>query len=304
MKMTNWESVYHSRLKSANEAVSNIQSFQKVFLAPFCNEPQTLVEELVQQKDRLHDVYLYNIIIGSPCLYADPACHEHFKIRTILGTAAFKSAYLNHACDYIPINLSEIPRWLEQEHIDVALIQVSPPNNEGYCNLGLSVEVVQSLVKNAKVVIAQVNNELPYTYGDTLVHVSEIDDFVLSNRPLLTVSSGSPSELEMKIGSYVAELIPDYATIQVGLGKIADSILLSLKSKKGLGVHSGSITDTVKELMELGVITNEAKELNKYKTVCATLTGTKELYNYSHQNRNIELYPSDYTHNAAVIAKI
>lgn len=304
MSVNYWKDIYHSRLKKVEEAISVIQSNQKVFLAPFCNEPQTLVEELVRQKERLQNVYLYNAIIGSPCIYADPSCHTHFKIRTFLGTASLKSAYQNNACDYLPVNLSKIPRFIEQEKMDVALIQVSPPNEEGYCNLGLSVDAVQTLVKSVKIVIAQVNSELPLTFGETYVHVSEIDYFVVSNRSLLTISSGNPTELEMKIGSYVAELIPDYATIQVGLGKIADSVLLSLKSKKGLGIHSGSITDSVAELMDLGIITNERKEINQYKTVCTTLTGTKELYTYCHNNENIELYPTTYTHNPTIISKI
>jgi 4-hydroxybutyrate CoA-transferase len=304
MPVNDWRVIYNTRLKSAVEAISVIQSSQKVFLAPFCNEPQTLVEELVQQKKRLQDVFLYNVIIGSPCLYADPTCHSHFKIRTFLGTASLKSAYQNDACDYLPVNLSGIPNFIEQERMDIALIQVSPPNAEGYCNLGLSVDVVQTLLKRSNVVIAQVNKELPLTYGETLVHVSEINYFVVSHRPLLTIPSGKPSELEMKVGSNVAELIPDYATVQVGLGKIADSVLLSLKAKKGLGIHSGSITDPVTELMDLGVITNERKEINQYKTVCTTITGTEALYNYTHENQNIELYPTTYTHNPAVIAKL
>jgi 4-hydroxybutyrate CoA-transferase len=302
--MSDWKNHYFSRLRNAKEAISVIQSFQKVFLAPFCNEPQTLVEELVNQKDRLKDVYLYNLIIGSPCLYAEPTCHNHFKIRTFLGSASLKSAYLNNVCDYIPVNLSEIPRWVEQQEIDVALIQVSPPNNDGFCNLGVSVDIVHSLIRNARTVVAQVNHELPSTNGETLVHVSKIDHFVVSHRPLLTSLSGTPSEIEKRIGSYVADLIPDFATIQVGLGKIADSILFSLKSKIGLGIHSGSITDTVTELIDLGVITNERKEINRFKTVCTTLTGTMELYKYAHRNPNIELYPTTYTHNAAVIAKL
>lgn len=270
MTQNKWEAIYQSRQTSKEEAISTIQSAQKVFLAPFCNEPQTLVEELVRQKNRLQDVFLYNVVIGSPCLYADPSCHSHFNIRTFLAAASLKSAFQHQACDYLPVNLSEIPYWIRQEAIDVALIQVSPPNNEGYCNLGLSVDVVQTLIKKASIVIAQVNNQLPNTYGDTMVHVSEIHQFVLSDRPLLTIPSGEPSEEEKTIGKYVAELIPNYATIQVGLGKIADSILFSLKSKKGLGIHSGSITDPVIELMELGVVTNERKEINPNKTVCTT----------------------------------
>lgn len=304
MTTKDWESIYDSRLKSASEAMAAVHSHQKVFLAPYCNEPQTLVEELVAQKNRLEDVTIYNAVVGSPCVYADPSCHEHFKIRTFLGSGALKSAYINNVCDYLPVNLSDMPRWVRQEKMDIALVQVSPPNSEGYCNLGISVDTVQALIKNANVVIAQVNDELPRTFGDTLVHVSEIDTFVVSNRPLLTLSSGTPSGLEMKIGSYVAELIPDYANIQVGLGKIADAVLLSLKSKKGLGCHSGSITDAVTDLMDLGVITNEHKEIDQYKTICTTMTGTDALYQYTNNNKNIELYQSDYTHNAAVIAKL
>lgn len=296
--------LYNARLTTPKKAISLIQSFQKVFLAPFCNEPQTLVEEMVSQKERLKDVQLYNAIIGSPCIYAKTECHNHFKIRTFLGSSSLKGAYQNHACDYIPVNLSEIPRWLEQEKIDVSLLQVSPPNDEGYCNLGLSVDTIHALIKHAKMIIAQVNNKLPLTSGETLVHVSEIDHFVVSNRPLLTIPSASISEIDKRIGSHVAELIPDYATIQVGVGKIADSILLSLKKKKGLGIHSGSITDSIVELMNLGVITNERKEINPYKTVCTTLTGTEALYYYTHHNQSIELYPVTYTHNAAVIAKL
>ncbi|WP_249595851.1 acetyl-CoA hydrolase/transferase family protein [Peribacillus frigoritolerans] len=299
-----WGTIYSSRQASAEQAISTIQSFQKVFLAPFCNEPQTLVEELVRQKDRFKDVFLYNMVIGSPCIYADPACHSHFKIRTFLGSPLLKKAFQNHSCDYLPVNLSEIPCWIGQEKIDVALIQVSPPNDAGYCNLGISVDVVQTLVKEATYVIAEVNSQMPFTNGETILHVSEIDQFVPSDRPLLSIPRGEPNDEEMAIGTLVSELIPDFATIQVGVGKIADSILLSLKSKKDIGVHSGSITDAVVELMELGVITNKYKEINQYNTVCTTLTGTKALYNYSHLNESIELFSTEYTHNAVIISKI
>lgn len=304
MKMTDWKSTYEKRKTTVEQAIHSIQSYNKVFLAPFCNEPQTLVEELVRQKDRLQEVSLYNIVIGSPCIYADSECLSHFKIRTFLSSAQLKQAFINKACDYVPVNLSEIPELIKEEKIDVALIQVSPPNEEGYCNLGLSVDVVQTLINHAAIVIAEVNHNLPFTYGDTFVHVTRIHHFIESQHQLLTIPCGKPSEEEMTIGSYVASLIPDYATIQVGVGKIANSVLLSLKNKKGLGIHSGSITDPIIELMELGVVTNERKEVKRYKTVCTTLTGTNELYEFCDRNEKIELLPTNYTHNATIISNI
>jgi 4-hydroxybutyrate CoA-transferase len=299
-----WETIYENRSTSAEKAIYSIKSHQKVFLAPFCNEPQTLVGELVRQKDRLQDVYLYTAIIGSPCKYAELECHSHFKIRTFLSTPSFKSAFKNQVCDYIPVNLSEISRFITEDSIDAALIQVSPPNEEGYCNLGISVDIIPTLLKRAKTLIAQVNHQLPITNGVTFVHVSQIDHFVLSDRPLLTITNGVPNEEEVAIADYTAELVPDTATVQVGVGKLANSILLALKNKKGLGIHSGSIIDPVIELMDLGVITNEYKEINRFKTVCTTLTGTDDLYRYANNNPKIELYPADYTHNPAIISQI
>lgn len=304
MNMTDWKAIYENRKTTVEQAISTIQSYHKVFLAPFCNEPQTLVEELVRQKDRLREVSLYNIVIGSPCIYAASECFSHFKIRTFLSSAQLKQAFINKTCDYVPVNLSEIPELIKEEKIDIALIQVSPPNDEGYCNLGVSVDVVQTLIQHAAIVIAEVNKNMPFTYGDTFVHVSRIHHFIESQHKLLTIPYGKPSEEELKIGTYVASLIPDYATIQVGVGKVANSVLLSLKNKKGLGIHSGSITDPVIELMEMGVVTNERKEVKRHKTVCTTLTGTNELYDYCDRNEKIELMPTNYTHNATIISNI
>ncbi|MEH7342415.1 acetyl-CoA hydrolase/transferase C-terminal domain-containing protein [Bacillus sp. JJ1532] len=304
MYNNDWKSHYQNRLSSAGESILSIQSFQKVFLAPFCNEPQTLVEEIVHQKSRLQDVTLYNIVVGSKCHYADEDSSASFNVRTFLASPLLKSSFSQGRSDYIPVNLSEIPRWIEENPIDVALIQISPPNENGYCNLGLSVDVVQALIKNAKYVIAEVNSQLPITFGNTFVHVLNIDRFVPSSRPLLSIPSSKSTDVEKAIGEFVAELIPNYSTIQVGIGSVSDSILRSLRIKKGLGVHSGSITDPIMELMKLGVVTNEKKAINKYKTVCTTLTGTEKLYQFAHQNPSIELYPTDYTHNPSVLAQL
>ncbi|WP_336046842.1 acetyl-CoA hydrolase/transferase family protein [Solibacillus ferritrahens] len=299
-----WKDIYRKRFTTTEKAIQHIESFQKIFLAPMCNEPQALVEELIRQKSRLQEISLYTVVLGSPCKYADIACHPHFNIRTFLSSPLLKKAYENKKCDYLPVNFSEIPRWIKEEHIDVALIQVSPPNADGFCNLGLSVDVVPTLIKEAKIVIAEVNSNLPVTFGETLVHVSEINFFVHSDRSLLTIRNSQPSEEDLKIGRYVATLIPEYATIQVGVGKIASGIIQSLHSKVGLGVHSGSISDDIMELINIGVVTNERKEINRNRTVCTTLTGTNDLYEFCHRNEYIELYPINYTHNAAVISKI
>ena len=304
MNNTDWKSHYTKKCTTAEKAIQLIESFQTIFLAPMCNEPQVLVEELIRQKSRLQEILLYTIVLGSPCKYADISCQPHFTIRTFLNSSLLKKAYKNNHCDYVPLNFSDIPRWIKEEEIDVALIQVSKPNADGFCNLGLSVDVVQTLIKEATVVIAEVNSNLPYTSGETLVHVSQIDCFVPSDRPLLTIPNSQPAKEDIAIGNYVATLVPDYATIQVGVGKLAGSIVRSLRSKVGLGVHSGSISDDIIELINLGVITNERKEINYQKTVCTTLTGTSDLYEFCHQNKSVELYPVSYTHNAAVISKI
>lgn len=304
MNNTDWKPHYTKKCTTAENAIQLIESSQTIFLAPMCNEPQVLVEELIRQKARLQEILLYTIILGSPCKYADPICHPHFRIRTFLNSTLLKKAYENNNCDYVPVNFSDIPRWIKEEKIDVALIQVSRPDANGFCSLGLSVDVVQTLIKEATVVIAEVNSNLPYTCGETLVHVSQIDKFVPSDRPLLTIPNSHPAKEELAIGKYVATLIPDYATIQVGVGKIAASIVRSLQSKAGLGVHSGSISDEIMQLINLGVITNERKEINRHKTVCTTLTGTNDLYKFCHQNKSVELYPVSYTHNAAIISKI
>lgn len=296
--------MYQTKKKSASDAISLIQSHQKVFIAPFCNEPQTLVEELVRQSGRLEDVYLYNMPIGSACLYAGSDHLHSFKIRTFLSTPLFKASYSTGDCDYIPINLSEIPRWIGENQIDVALIQVSPPDEHGFCNLGISVDVVQSLIKYAVCVIAEVNNQMPWSEGNTRVHISNIDCVVPSTRPMLEIKRKEPTEEERAIGRHVASLVPDYSVIQVGIGSVSDSILQALHGKKGIGIHSGSITDPVIELIEQGVITNEAKEINRHITICTTLTGTEELYRYANRNCAIELHPSEYTHNPAVISKL
>ena len=244
------------------------------------------------------------MIQGSPCVYGKQECMPYFKIRTFLSSSLLKNIIFHGDSDYIPINLSKIPEWILRYGIDVALIQVTPPNDEGYCNLGVSVDFIKTAVQYCKLVIAQVNEKLPWTYGDTTIHVTDIDAFVLSNRTVLEIPQRPITEIEKKIGENVAELIPDRATIQIGIGNISESVLKSLKFKKDLGVHSGTFSDGLIDLIENGVITNHYKKINKGKVVSTSVSGTKNLYQYVHKNKLFELYPVNYTHNINVLSQI
>ncbi|PWA08120.1 acetyl-CoA hydrolase [Pueribacillus theae] len=299
-----WQKLYQSRTLSVQEAIRQIGENQNIYLAAYCSEPQTLVEELVNQKERLKRSTLFVNVAGSPLLYAQEECLPYFQIRAFLSTFGLKNAMQNGDCDYVPVNLSEIPKLIKQSEVDVAMIQVSPPNDDGYCSLGISVEAIHALVEKANYVIAEVNDQMPFTHGETLVNVDQIDCFVESSRPLLEIPEGKISDVEKKIGENVADLIPDGATIQWGIGNIPNSVLYSLKDKKELGVHSGSITDPVIELIEKGVITNSKKSVVPNKIVCTTLLGTEKLFRYVHNNPMVELHPADFTHNGKIIGQI
>ena len=230
--MDNWKTYYQSRTLSIQDAIAKINPQQNIFIAAYCNEPQMLVEELVKQRNRLNGSALYINVVGSPLLYAQEESFPFFCIRTFLSASGLKNAMEIGDCEYIPVNVSEIPRLISETKVDVALVQVSPPNEEGYCCLGISVDATHTLIEKAQIVIAEVNDQVPFTYGDTMVSVNQIDYFVHSSRKLLTIPYGSLSEVDKKIGENVAELIPDGATIQWGIGNIPNSVLSSLLNRK------------------------------------------------------------------------
>jgi 4-hydroxybutyrate CoA-transferase len=302
--MEKWKKLYNSRLRSVEEAIENIQQEQTIFLAAYCSEPQTLIEELVRQKHRICNATLYINVAGSPMLYARDENISFFNIKALLSNYGLKHAMGTDHCDYVPVNLSDIPILIEETRIDVALIQVSPPDSFGYCSLGISVDATHTLISNARFVIAEVNEQMPNTNGETKVRVADIDCFVHTSRPLLTIEETEIGEVEQKIGEYVASIIPDGSTLQWGIGNIPNSILYSLTDKKDLGVHSGSITDPVIELIERGVITNRFKAIKPGKVVSTTLLGTEKLIKYADNNSEIEFYPVTFTHNINVISKL
>lgn len=299
-----WENHFHSRQLTAEQAITLIRCNQSVLIAPLSNEPQTLVEQLVEQRQRIGSITIYTMIQGSQCLYAQKEYLPYFKIRTFLSSPKLKTAFLNGDCDYIPMNLSKVPEWLKQKKMDTVLVQISPPNDEGYCSLGISVDFIKTAIASGHQIIAEVNEQVPWIYGNTLVHVQDVDAFVLSNRPLLELDTKPLSEIERKIGENVAELVPNKATIQIGVGNIAESVLMNLRNKQDLGIHTGTFSDGIISLIESGVITNEYKKLDRGKIISTSILGSKRLYQYVHNNPLFELYPVDYTHSVKTLSQL
>lgn len=298
------ENMYKQKITSANNAILHINQGANIYVGAFCSEPQKLVAELVNQKERLKGSTLYLNLGGSPLKYAAQDCVDFFNYRAFLSSFQLAKLTRNKNVDYIPINLSDISRYYEENKIDVALIQVSPPNDEGYLSLGINVEASLTLIKEADLVIAEVNKQMPFTLGNSLVHFSEIDFIVESSNPLLEIRQAEISDVEREIGKHVAKLIPDGATLQWGIGNVPASVLSSLFDKKDLGVHTGSITDNAIDLIENGNITNRLKEYKRGISVCTLLLGTEKLYKYVEKNKFIEFHPVSITHNPIVISQI
>ena len=291
---------------SPGEAIELIKSGQRLALSPVCAEPQSLVKSLVEAKDRLKDVIIYTMLPMGECVYALPEMEGHFKVKTFSVGPWLMEAVNSGRAEYIPCHLSQIPGFFSRRlfEVDVALIQLSPPDSHGYCSLGVSVSYIRPVLENAKIVIAQVNDHMPRTLGDSLVHLSQIDYTVESSHPLPTIPSPKIGEVENKIAEFTSDLIPDGSVIQVGLGNMAAAILKQLKDKKNLSMHTGTFSDGVMELVETGAV-DAAKGRNEIAGMVATeLIGSSELYRFCNNNPLVALRPIDYTHNIRILSQI
>ncbi len=288
------------------DAVSAVRSGASVFLGSACGEPQTLVEALVADHGRFEDVTVITGLQGSSAPYADAALAGSFHLRTFMVTGAVRDAVEAGTVEYVPCSLSQISDLFASGDIavDVAMVQVSPPDAHGYCSLGVSVSYVLAALRRAKVVVAEVNERMPRTHGGGFVHVEQIDLAVRSDRPLLEVAAGTPGPELVAIGQHVAGLVPDGATVQVGVGGIADATWRALVAHRDLGVHSGSLSDSVVELIESGVVTNARKETWPGRSVAGQLIGTSRLYDYADDNPAFALVPASVTHDPVSIARL
>lgn len=292
--------------KTPEEALDIIQSGNRVFVQGSAQTPTCLLKGLEKHACRLKDVELVFISIYGDVYVDKPEYADAFKINSLFVSASIRDDVNNGRADYVPVFLSEIPELFKRKilPIDVALVQVSPPDHHGYCSLGVSVDVARSAVNTARHVIAQVNQNVPRTHGDGLIHSSRFFAMVEYNEPLYEARFGDKlSADELRIGEYVASLIEDRSTLQMGIGSIPDAVLRSLSNHRDLGVHTEMCSDGIVDLFEKDIINNKYKKIHPNKAVAGFALGTKRLYDYVDDNPAFQFLDIDYVNDPHIIRR-
>jgi 4-hydroxybutyrate CoA-transferase len=287
-----------------NTAVQVVESGDRVFVQGACATPTPLLEALVTRGEDLHNVELTHLHTYGPTPYTDERWRGHFTLRAFFVGENIREAVNAGRASYTPVFLSDIPALFDVDGalaIDVALVQVSPPDKHGYCSLGSSVDTTRAAVDNARAVVALVNPNVPRTHGDSFVHLSRINCAVKWEEPIYEVGRKQPTEDQMQIGRNVANLIEDGATLQLGIGAIPDAVLQSLTDRRVLGVHTEMFSDGVLDLVELGVVTGERKKIDRGKIVASFVAGSRRLLDFINDNPVVEMRPSNYTNNTSII---
>ncbi len=294
------------KLLTAEAALSKVKRGSRVFIGTGCGEPQYLIRALVQDA-RMQDIMLYQMLSSTLAAYVeDPDFLERFSLKLFFISKAMRKAAFDGRIDYLPAYLSQIPRLFSSHRIglDVALVQVSPPDKFGYCSLGVSVDITRSAMEHAVLVIAQVNPRMPRTWGDSFVHVDQIDYFVWHEEPLVETTMGvEENQITRRIGHFVSQLVEDGATLQIGFGYLPNMILPYLDQKKDLGVHTQLITDGLMPLFEKGVVNNRQKTLLPGRVVASLCMGSAKLYQFVDNNPAFYFRSSEFVNDPTVIAR-
>ncbi|NRY63016.1 4-hydroxybutyrate CoA-transferase [Clostridium beijerinckii] len=305
MSKINWKDLYKSKVVTADEAVKKIKSGDRVVTGHACGEPKEIIDAMVRNRDLYENVEIVHMVSMGKSEYCKPEMVNNFHHNSIFAGATTREAIIEGRADFTPCFFSEVPKMFKEGTlpVDVALVRLSVPDEHGYCSFGVSNDYTKPAAEAAKIVIAELNNKMPRTLGDSFIHVSDIDYIVETSNDIIELKPSKIGEVEKAIGENCAKLIEDGSTLQLGIGAIPDAVLLFLKEKKDLGIHSEMISDGVVELIEAGVITNKAKTLHPGKSVVTFLMGTKRLYDYVNENPSVEMYPVDYVNNPCVIAE-
>jgi acyl-CoA hydrolase len=294
------------RIVSAQEAVSGIKSGQQIFMQGSAATPSVLLDALVARAPELQDVKIVHMHIEGPAPHLRPEMAGHFCHRALFMGANARKAVNEGRAEFIPVFLSEIPLLFERGvlPLDACLINVTPPDEHGFCSLGTAVDTVITAIRCGKTIIAQLNKSMPRTLGDSFVPVSKIDYGVEVDVPPYEHADPEIGDVERRIGEYVADLVQDEATIQMGIGAIPSAVGMHLHEKRDLGVHTEMFTDVLVDLVEAGVVTCERKDIDCGKIVVTFMMGTQKLYKFVDNNPMVEMRQVDYTNDTSVIRKL
>lgn len=302
-----WNTMYASRVVSAETAVRNIKSNQRLFLTGNCSVPQKILAALVDYAPNLHNVEICQALTVGPADYVSPEMEGHIRVNTMFISGNVRKAVQEGRADFTPVLLSEFPLIFKKGilPIDVALIHVSPPDEHGFCSLGIEVGLTKSVAESAKMIIAEVNQQMPRTLGDSFIHVNRLHHIVPVDYqlPELPMGDEGTSEIVERIAQHIVSLIPDGATMQMGIGAIPDAVLKYLFDKKDLGIHTELFSDGIIDLVDAGILTNARKSLHPGKIIAGFTLGTQRLYKWVDDNPIIEFHPTEYVNDPFVIAQ-
>lgn len=300
MRNSDWR----SQATDAADAVRCLSSGMRVFIHGAAATPTPLIEAMARRQD-LADVSLYHLHLDGPVPFVDTEHAGRFFSVSVFTGAPLRAAVSEGRADFVPVFLSDIPSLFSSGRVplDVAILQLSPPDRHGYCTLGTSVDAALAASQSARFIIAEINDQMPRTLGHSTVPFDRIHAFIHTNRPLHGFEPAAPTDVESQIGAHVAPLVPDGATLQMGIGAIPDAVLRRLTDKNELGVHTEMFSDGVVDLMQSGVVTNSRKNIHKGRTVTSFVAGSPRLYAFVHDNPMVEFHPCDRTNDTALIRK-
>jgi 4-hydroxybutyrate CoA-transferase len=300
-----WMTLYRSRLRTAAEAVQVVESGHKVYMGSGCAAPHALISALTGRAEELQDVEIIHHLTLGEAPYIAGDMKGHFRLNDCFVGANTRDAVNEGRADYVPIHLHEMPRLFRRGEIplDCAMVVVSPPDEHGFCSFGIEVGVTKPAALAARLIVAEVNRKMPRTLGDSFIHVSKIQAFVEVDTDLDEFRPEPATEVERQIGSNVADLINDGSCLQLGLGAIPNAVLEFLGDRRDLGVHTEMFTEALPHLVGSGVVTGERKTFHPGKVVAGFIMGTRDVYDFAHDNALIEFHPTDYVNHPGNIAK-
>jgi acetyl-CoA hydrolase len=301
----NWESIFRGKATDVDTALKNIHSGNRVYMAGGAGVPKELITGLIRRAPDIRDVELTHILTFAEAPYVEPQFQESIRVNALFIGANVRQAVQAGLADFTPVFLSEIPGLFRNGSLplDVALISVSTPDDHGFCSFGVEVGTTKPAAESARIVIAEVNRQMPRTLGDSFIHVGRLHHIIEVDYPLPEAPQGGSSERHLQVGQRIAEMIPDGATLQMGIGSIPDAVLQNLGNHKDLGVHTELFSDGVIDMVEAGVITCARKTFHPGKIISGFLFGSQQIYKFAHNNPLIEMHPTDYVNDPFNIAQ-